>query len=326
MAKEIFDQVSAVMWGQNALDYYANYIAPRTSWSDSDIRKESHYFAGLAHGLRVRAASKRSQNVISQDNDQIQPRSYVDRFHFQLPPLPFREHCAGSSAFQSRAMSQSQPTHSSEKVCGLGSHPLFPGVQENKFRSAPPPYALSTYQPQLQRDTDAKISGYFRNTVYPGNKPHMPRPLSASRANIRQPAQEYNLDNTTAGSVSEEEPANDATAQSNGWGLPDPFGTLSVPYKRARSVDITNAHAPQFRRPAPLHFLTSELLVEAREDNDAHASTVEDQPEESSEEDYPETYTLSIKEETSDDGEFDESGDELLRELAAGGVPRYLGR
>ena len=54
MAKETFDQVSTVMWGHNALDYYKNYLTPRYLWSYFDIREEALFYAGLAHGIRSR--------------------------------------------------------------------------------------------------------------------------------------------------------------------------------------------------------------------------------------------------------------------------------
>ena len=66
MAKQTFDQVSAMMWGQGALDYNKNYIVPRKHWDDSDIREEALYFAGLAQGLRVGASQKSSQPMIHQ--------------------------------------------------------------------------------------------------------------------------------------------------------------------------------------------------------------------------------------------------------------------
>ena len=66
MPKETFDQVSAVMWGQAALDYHKNYIVPRTYWDDSDIRDEALYFAGLGQGLRVGATQKPRQPVMHQ--------------------------------------------------------------------------------------------------------------------------------------------------------------------------------------------------------------------------------------------------------------------
>lgn len=311
MTKEIFDQVSTVMWGWNALDYYANYMVPRANWSYSDIREESLYFAGLFHGFRRRGAPKPSQTGMYQDKYQVPPRSDIDRYHSQLPPLgqqvhpAFRSNGAGSSAFQSQITSQSQPTHLSGKVCSLGIPSLFPGVQETEFRAAPPPHALSAYEPEPQHDTHANVSDYYMNAVYPRNEPHMLSPLPASRANVGHPAQKNNSHDTTAGFASEQEAANVATAKGKGRELPDPFGTLSAPDERTQSVDLTDAHVPQLRSPTPLHSLESGLVVEAREENDAFASTVKDQPEESFEEDYPTTYTLSIKEETSSDGEFD---------------------
>ena len=66
MAKQTFDQVSAMMWGQGALDYNKNYIVPRVHWDDSDIREEALYFAGLAQGLRVGASQTSSQPMIHQ--------------------------------------------------------------------------------------------------------------------------------------------------------------------------------------------------------------------------------------------------------------------
>lgn len=48
MLKQIFDQVSTMMWGQGALDYHINYIVSRAHWNNSDIHEEALYFAGLA--------------------------------------------------------------------------------------------------------------------------------------------------------------------------------------------------------------------------------------------------------------------------------------
>ncbi len=296
MIKEIFDQVSAVMWGwNNALDYYDNYIAPRADWSDTDIREESLYFAGLFHGSRRRGAPKPSQTGI-----------YLPHHLGQQVHPAFRSNGAGSLSFQSQTTSQWQPTHLSGKVCGLDIPSPFPGTQEIPFRPAPPHHALSAYQPEPQHDTHANVSDYYRNAGYPQNEPHMRKRLSIPRVRARLPAQGYSSHDMTAGSISEQEAANVATVKVEGREPPDPFGILSVPDERTRFADLTDAHAPQFRRPAPLHYLPSGLQVEAREEDNAFASTVEDQPEESSEEDYPTTYTLSIKEETSSDGEFDE--------------------
>lgn len=66
MAKQTFDQVSGMMWGQGALDYHTNYIVPRVHWDDSDIREEALYFAGLAQGLRVGASQKPNQSKMNQ--------------------------------------------------------------------------------------------------------------------------------------------------------------------------------------------------------------------------------------------------------------------
>ena len=66
MSKQTFDQVSAVMWGQNALDYYTNYINPRLNWDDSDIHDEAVYFAGFARGLRVGTLQNSSRQTMTQ--------------------------------------------------------------------------------------------------------------------------------------------------------------------------------------------------------------------------------------------------------------------
>ena len=68
MSPDTFDKVSAVLWGQNALNYQTNYIIPRAHWTDSDIRDEALYYAGVAHGLRLGAAAQKSnQPVMLQD-------------------------------------------------------------------------------------------------------------------------------------------------------------------------------------------------------------------------------------------------------------------
>ncbi|CAF9942276.1 hypothetical protein IMSHALPRED_003447 [Imshaugia aleurites] len=72
MAKQTFDQVSAAMWGRNALDYHVNYIIPRTHWSDSNIREEALYFRGLALGLRLGAQQGPSHSTVHQGSSQGQ--------------------------------------------------------------------------------------------------------------------------------------------------------------------------------------------------------------------------------------------------------------
>ena len=73
MAKETFDQVSAVLWGQNALDYQKNYITPRVGWNDFVIREEALHFEGFAKGLRFRALQKASQSTIFQGEPTLPP-------------------------------------------------------------------------------------------------------------------------------------------------------------------------------------------------------------------------------------------------------------
>ncbi|CAF9921622.1 MAG: hypothetical protein ALECFALPRED_001843 [Alectoria fallacina] len=81
MDKQTFDRVSAVMWGQNALDYYTNYIVPRARWSDSDIREEALYFAGMARGLRVGASQTSRLHKTPYDTYQGQRSTFHDRKH-----------------------------------------------------------------------------------------------------------------------------------------------------------------------------------------------------------------------------------------------------
>ena len=78
MAKETFDLVSAVMWGQNALDYQHNYVNLRAHWEDSEIREEAIYFAGLARGFRLGAAQKQSQPLMHQNGSSDQPRVFIN--------------------------------------------------------------------------------------------------------------------------------------------------------------------------------------------------------------------------------------------------------
>ena len=71
MPKHTFDQVSAVLWGPNTLDYLTNYVLQRTSWDDSDIRDEAVYYAGMAHGLQLGALQKPAeQAILSQEGRQ----------------------------------------------------------------------------------------------------------------------------------------------------------------------------------------------------------------------------------------------------------------
>lgn len=84
VAKQIFDQVSAVMWGQNALDYQTNYTIPRENWDDSDIREEASYFTGLATGLRLGASQNAGQPTMHHGSYQAQPNASSHRAgHYQ---------------------------------------------------------------------------------------------------------------------------------------------------------------------------------------------------------------------------------------------------
>ena len=84
ISKETFDQVSAVMWGQSALDYQISYIFPRTEWNDSDIREEALYLTGVLFGFRLAAQHKTSQPIRHQNGHRDQSSALNDGGGCQL--------------------------------------------------------------------------------------------------------------------------------------------------------------------------------------------------------------------------------------------------
>ena len=123
MSKEIFDQVSAVMWGYTDLDYHTHYISTRLQWNDSDIREETLYSTGLAHGLRLAALQETSQPIRHQSGHRDQSNAWTDRDGCQFgctsqcDPRYGKHYCYTPPLNDS--MAQSPPRQSSQRVLYL---------------------------------------------------------------------------------------------------------------------------------------------------------------------------------------------------------------
>ena len=151
MAKQTFDQVSAMMWGQGALDYHTNYIVPRVHWDDSDIREEALYFAGLAQGLRVGASQKSAQPMIHQDSSKDQSSVPV--------------------GVNSGKMGASNSAHLAAFQAHVVSHP---GSGHRPGDAAPPPHQKPFRSEKLQQRV--------KNTTVKGADQEIKKPLGVLSA------------------------------------------------------------------------------------------------------------------------------------------------
>ena len=120
MSEEIFDQVSAVMWGYSDLDYHTHYISTRMQWNDTDIREETLYSTGLAHGLRLAALQDASQPIRHQSGHRDQSSVWTDGGGCQFgctsqcDPRYGKHYCYTPPL--NDTMAQSPPRQSSQRV------------------------------------------------------------------------------------------------------------------------------------------------------------------------------------------------------------------
>ena len=139
MAKETFDQVSSVMWGQNGLDYQKNYVMTRSSWNDFEIRGEALYYEGLVYGLRLGASQKPSQPPIFRGIPALSSnRSYV--------PTGYDPGLAMCSNYMMSAPTESRPLHTTPEP----QPDSRPGVAPSSC--ATPGMALGLDSPQYTSD------------------------------------------------------------------------------------------------------------------------------------------------------------------------------
>lgn len=131
MSKEIFDQVSAVMWGYSDLDYHTHYISTRMQWNDSDIREETLYSTGLAHGLRLAALQEASKPIRHQSGHRDQSSDWwTDEGGCQFgctsqcDPRYGKHYCYTPPL--SDSMAQSPPKQSSQRVLYFKGVPRAP--------------------------------------------------------------------------------------------------------------------------------------------------------------------------------------------------------
>ena len=292
MNKQTFDQVSAVMWGRNALDYHINYIVPRAQWEDSDIREEAIYFAGMAHGLRLGASQKSDQPMM----------------HNQGQPSVFH----GGNSYQPSNNQRGHPTLGEHGSFGAASEPQIP----RQLR--PIPHPGSVLSPGVQTTSNPNRIPWPQNhlsNVYGPAPPHngfasysrkgfgaygepgcdeWPAPFRSNfGAHIHATAamlSQVGGDNTeNRGNQLQVQPVHGGMQPSN-------------PYAVGQASHFhTGLHT---QHPEPLS------PIPARDQDSARSVTVEDHPEEISEEDHARVDTPSTNE--SMDNWFEEQGAQVI--------------
>lgn len=262
VTKQIFEQVSAVMWGQNALDYHNNYIIPRAHWSDSDIREEARYFAGLAQGLRLAASREQSRPMMPQGPNQGAP---VFWNHFSIPAL-YRD-ASSVTAPPLPGLPQFQPPYHPGMDLGLDVPPTcFNSPSVPPFISSPPPHCMGSGAHQswsLDVESQANVGSNVQQFGAPYGYPF---------------------------------PVGPAAAKGKGRTVALPVEVPPTPLGKVLSTPLAEGPASQSRANLPVYHTKFQPPAVPREESNTLVPTVEDETEDSSDEEYDRVSVLSAEE------------------------------
>lgn len=300
MPKQTFDQVSAAMWGRDALDYHTNYILARANWTDSDIREEALYFEGLARGLRLGAAQTPSQPVMRQGGSPVRLGDFVEEDDHQAGRVQPGQPSVGSQG-SFGARSRPQGNYRSYTDLGQGVPPAFHNQGENLLRPAQPQHASrvpygSTGHHDLYANAPeflSPFSAYAPDSIgygYAGsNQDAMILLEPDARANLKLPDYESNPLHGVSRFTGAQQPANSAAAKDKDQEATEPFGILSAPDGKMRSIPLPDDSASQ---PGPASQVLAQAPVkeetfEPTEDDHRFLASFEDL------EDYREIYAPS---------------------------------
>lgn len=181
--------------------------------------------------------------------------------------------------------------------------PVFQNAAKNDFGPAPPPFVLwGTNGPAYQHTTCANKSGYsYTGYLGYGGK----YPFNAL-ATGELPDEEFVAPSTATCFTGEHQYANFAEVREKSTGMAGSSEALSAPDVKSLSIPLTSGQASRFHAEVPLHPKVQVPTV-AREGSYSRTTTVEDHPEDSSDEGYVKLYTSSTVEETNKEAGFDES-------------------
>lgn len=186
MDKQTFDRVSAVMWGQNALEYHTNYIVPRARWTDSDIREEALYFAGMARRLRVGAPQTSRLPETPYDTYQGQRSTFHDREHSQPT---YQQGYPGCGRLDD--------SRDASPAAGQFGRPMYPGWSSHAYRPVDVSLGETLLQPKNlqfpygpEKPTYPEVVPHAQSNGHPSIDfvPGFPLPFPTAQENVYRPA------------------------------------------------------------------------------------------------------------------------------------------
>ena len=314
MPKRTFDQVSAALWGRNALDYDANYRGPRAHWSDADVREEALYFAGLARGLRlgVRQDRNPSPPTTQQGGAHDRPRASIIGDNDQTGTNHLDDLVVGKHAI-CRPRYKSYMEHQTVPVYPLGA---FRSRCISPFPNVPETVQGRSYMPVPQAVTHGRPSG-FPGSGYIGRDPFIPDALEqGSEANEKLRVPEYDSPDTMS-LAGAQQPAKFAATRGKGCSIAEHSEVVSTPGDRTASIRPTVDWASRSRAEMPTRDPSlPQPLAPARKEHRTFTPLVEYHPEDDAEKEYENNLTWLAEQEVSSGVGVDEAEKEYGNNLA----------
>lgn len=320
MAKRTLDQVSAALWGRNALDYDANYLGPRAHWSDADVREEALYFAGLARGLRlgVRQDQNPSPPTMQQGSVHDRSRASVTGDNDQTGNSHLDDLANGKRGI-CRPRYQSYIEHQTVPDYPLGlfrSRPYTPPLLNVPETAQGRPYV-----PVHLRVMHGRPSG-FPDSGYIGRDPFIPDASEqGSEANVKLCVPEYDSPDTMS-LAGAQQSAKFAATRGKSQSIAEHPEVVSTPGERTASIRPTDDWASHSRAEMPTrHPSLPQPLAPARKEHRTFTPLVEYHPEDDAEKEYEKNLAWLAQQDISDDVGWDgESRESWFEEGGAGGM------
>lgn len=231
--KETFDQVSAAMWGRHALDYDANYILTRTHWTDAEIREEALYFAGLARGLRLGAAQIPRGHGMLPGSAQVRLGDFIREENYHPGNI---QPCRDPAFKQGSSMEGFRPQFfgiAQENI----SRPAAPAQRASESAGGSPhstvdTYALAPNGISSGRNFDEHVQiRDSHDATTPWESKEIEAPLGLYESYPPLPATRF---------TGAQQAVNSAAVKGTGQEVMEPFGILSAPDEKMRSIPLTN--------------------------------------------------------------------------------------
>ena len=174
------------MWGQNALEYHTNYIVPRARWTDSDIREEALYFAGMARRLRVGAPQTSRLPETPYDTYQGQRSTFHDREHSQPT---YQQGYPGCGRLDD--------SRDASPAAGQFGRPMYPGWSSHAYRPVDVSLGETLLQPKNlqfpygpEKPTYPEVVPHAQSNGHPSIDfvPGFPLPFPTAQENVYRPA------------------------------------------------------------------------------------------------------------------------------------------